>query len=164
MSRAAGTDDRSPGTDDPGPEGPIILFDGVCNLCAGAVRFIIPRDRSGRFRFAALQSEAGRRILARTGMTPPESGESPPSLVLVANGRAHVRSGAALRIAAGLGRAWPLLAVLLVIPTPLRDLAYRFVARNRYRWFGKETACDVPRIDEAWRFIDAAGIPARHSP
>ena len=164
MNRAAGTGDRSPRTDDPGPEGPIVLFDGVCNLCAGAVRFIIPRDRRGRFRFAALQSEAACRILAGAGMTAPEPGGSPESLVLVADGRAHVRSGAALRIAAGLDRGWPLLAVLLVIPAPLRDLAYRFVARNRYRWFGKETACDVPRIDEARRFIDTAGIPARHSP
>lgn len=155
MNRAAGTGDRSPRTDDPGPEGPIVLFDGVCNLCAGAVRFIIPRDRSGRFRFAALQSDAAREILEGVGAPIQEPEASPPSLVLVSEGRAHVRSGAALRIAAGLGRGWPLLVVLLVIPPPLRDLAYRFVARNRYRWFGKETACDVPRIDEAWRFIDA---------
>ena len=136
-------------------DGPIVLFDGVCNLCAGAVRFIIPRDRRARFRFAALQSDAAREILEWVGAPIPEPEASPPSLVLVANGRAHVRSGAALRIAAGLDRGWPLLAVFLVIPAPLRDLAYRFVARNRYRWFGKETACDVPRIDETWRFIDA---------
>ena len=154
MNRVAGTDDRSLGTDDLGPEDPIVLFDGVCNLCAGAVRFIIPRDRSGRFRFAALQSEAGRRILAETGMTAPEPRGSPESLVLVANERAHVRSGAALRIAAGLDGGWPVLAVFLIIPAPLRDPAYRFVARNRYSWFGKGTACDVPRIDEARRFID----------
>ena len=164
MNQAAGTGDRSPRTDDASPEGPVVLFDGVCNLCAGAVRFIIPRDRRGRFRFAALQSDAAREILEEVGAPIPEPAASPPSLVLVANGRAHVRSGAALRIAAGLDRGWPLLAVFLVIPAPLRDLAYGFVARNRYRWFGKETACDVPRIDEARRFIDTAGIPARHSP
>ena len=164
MNPAAGTDDRSPGTDDPSPEGPIVLFDGVCNLCAGAVRFIIPRDRSGRFRFASLQSDAAREILEGVGAPIPEPEASPPSLVLVSEGRAHVRSGAALRIAVGLDRGWPVLAALLVIPAPLRDLAYRFVARNRYRWFGKETACDVPRIDEGWRFIDTTGIPARRSP
>ncbi|WP_419950054.1 thiol-disulfide oxidoreductase DCC family protein [Candidatus Palauibacter sp.] len=140
---------------DPNLEGPIVLFDGVCNLCAGAVRFIIPRDRPGRFRFASLQSEAGQRILTAVGVEAPEPGEAPRSLVLVANGRAYLRSGGALRIAAGLGRAWPLAAVLLVIPSPLRDLAYRFVARNRYRWFGKHTACSLPRAAENWRFLDA---------
>ena len=137
-------------------EGPIVLFDGVCNLCAGAVRFIIPRDRRGRFRFAALQSEAGRRILAGIGVEAPEPGETPRSLVLVANGRAYLRSAAALRIAARLDRGWRLASVFLVVPGPLRDLVYRFVARNRYRWFGRETACDLPRAEEAWRFLDAA--------
>ncbi|MDE2661472.1 MAG: DCC1-like thiol-disulfide oxidoreductase family protein [Gemmatimonadota bacterium] len=162
MNQAAGTGDRGPRTDDPGPEGPIVLFDGVCNLCAGAVRFIIRRDRRGRFRFAALQSDVGRRFLAGNGVEtpgpgepPPEAAEPPESLVLVANGRTYARSGAALRIAAGLDRAWPLAAVLLVIPAPLRDLVYRFVARNRYRWFGKQTACELPRTDESWRFLDA---------
>ena len=155
MNQAAGTGDRSPRTDDPGPEGPVVLFDGVCNLCAGAVRFIIPRDRRGRFRFAALQSHAARRILASAGAPRPKAGEPPASLMLVANGRTHVRSGAALRIAAGLDGGWPLLAVFLVIPAPLRNLAYRFVARNRYRWFGKETACELPRNEESRRFVDA---------
>ena len=134
-------------------DGPVVLFDGVCNLCAGAVRFIIPRDRRGRFRFASLQSEAGRRILAATGVQLPKSGEAPESLVLVADGRAHLRSGAALRIAAGLDGAWPLAAALLLIPAPLRDGAYRLVARNRQRWFG-HAAREVPPTDESWRFLD----------
>ena len=139
----------------PSVDGPVILFDGVCNLCAGAVRFIIRRDARGRFRFASLQSHAGRRILAAAGVEPAEHDRAPRSLVLVANGKTYARSGAALRIAAGLGRGWPLAASLLVIPTPLRDLAYRFVARNRYRWFGKDTACELPRRGERWRFLDA---------
>lgn len=140
---------------DPNFESPIVLFDGVCNLCAGAVRFIIRRDRRGRFRFAALQSDAGRRILAAAGVDPPGSGEPPRSLILFARGKVYRGSTAALLILAGLGRAWPFVAALLVIPAPLRNLVYRFVARNRYRWFGKETACELPRNDESWRFIDA---------
>ena len=68
----------------------------------------------------------------------------------------HVRSSAALRVATKLGGAWPLLAVFLVVPRPLRDLVYRWVARNRYRWFGKKDACYVPATDESWRFLDAA--------
>lgn len=154
MNPAAGTDDPSPGTDDPSLDGPIILFDGVCNLCAGAVRFIIPRDRRGRFRFAALQSGTGQRMLAEAGIEAAEPGEAPGSLVLVADGKAYLRSAAALRIARGLDRAWPLASALLLIPTPLRDLAYRFVARNRYRWFGRHTACEVPRTTERGRFLD----------
>ena len=136
-------------------EGPIVLFDGVCNLCAGAVRFIIPRDRRGRFRFASLQSETGRRVLTGLGAEGPDPDEPPQSLVLVANGRVYRRSGAALRIGAGLDRGWPLVAAFLVVPAPLRDLAYRVVARHRYRWFGKTTACDLPRDEEGWRFLDA---------
>lgn len=147
---------------DPNPEGPLegplVLFDGVCNLCAGAVRFIIRRDRRGhrtRFRFAALQSDVGRRILAEAGTPVPEAGEPPESLILVADGHIHARSGAALRIAARLDGGWPLLAIFLLIPAPLRDLVYRFVARNRYRWFGRKTACELPPADESWRFLDA---------
>ena len=136
-------------------EGPIVLFDGVCNLCASTVRSIIRRDSRGRFRLASLQSDAGRRILAGAGAPPPEAGAAPASLILVANGRTYMRSGAVLRIAAGLDAGWPLLAVFLVIPAPLRDLAYRFVARNRYRWFGRKTACELPPTDEGWRFLDA---------
>ncbi|WP_419933901.1 thiol-disulfide oxidoreductase DCC family protein [Candidatus Palauibacter sp.] len=146
-------------------EGPIVLFDGVCNLCAGTVRFIIPRDRRGRFRFASLQSEAGRRVLLGLGAEGPDPDEPPQSLVLVANGRVYRRSRAALRIAAGLDRGWPLVAVFLVVPAPLRDLAYRFVARNRYRWFGRKTACELPQTGESWRFLDAEDARnARHAP
>ena len=141
---------------DPGFEGrPIVLFDGVCNLCAGAVRFIIRRDRRARFRFAALQSEAARRILAATGVETRGPGEPPRSLVLFAGGKVYRGSTAALLILAGLGRAWPFVATLLVIPAPLRNVVYRFVARNRYRWFGRKSVCEVPPTDESWRFLDA---------
>ena len=138
-------------------EAPIVLFDGVCNLCAGAVRFIIRRDRRGRFRFASLQSDVGPRILTAAKVDTPGPGEPPRSLILFAGGKVYRGSTAALLILAGLGRAWPFVATLLIIPAPLRNLAYRFVARNRYRWFGKETACELPRDDESWRFIDNAG-------
>ena len=144
---------------DPDSEGLIVLFDGVCHLCAGTVRFIISRDRRGRFRFAPLASAAGRRTLAAAGAPLPETGEPPESLILVADGRTHERSGAALRIAAGLDGGWPLLAVFLVIPAPLRDLAYRFVARNRYRWFGRKSACELPPTEESWRFLDTCSKP-----
>ena len=139
------------------PEGPIVLFDGVCNLCAGAVRFVIRRDRRGRFRFAALQSDVGRRILTAARVETPGTlgpGEPPRSLILFARGKAYRSSTAALLILAGLGRAWPFVAALLVIPAPLRNFVYRFVARNRYRWFGRKTVCEIPQTNEGWRFLE----------
>ncbi len=155
------------GPADARPEGPIVLFDGVCNLCAGAVRFVIRRDRRGRFRFAALQSDAGRRILAAARVETPGTlgpGEPPRSLILFARGKVYRGSTAALLILAGLGRAWPFVATLLVIPAPLRNFVYRFVARNRYRWFGKETTCELPRNEQSRRFIDAEERAAKPSP
>lgn len=140
---------------DPGFKGPIVLFDGVCKLCAGAVRFVIRRDRRGRFRFAALQSDVGRGILTAARAETPGPGEPPRSLILFASGKVYRGSTAALLILAGLGRAWPFVATLLVIPAPLRNFVYRFVARNRYRWFGRKTVCEIPQADESWRFLDA---------
>ena len=83
------------------------------------------------------------------------AGSSPETMILLDGVRAHTRSSAALRVAAKLDQGWPLLAVFLVIPRPLRDLVYRWVAGNRYRWFGKRDACYVPEEDESWRFLDA---------
>lgn len=137
------------------PEGPVLLFDGVCNLCAGVVRFIIPRDRKGRFRFAALQSEIGGSRLRQAGLKIDLSDPANATLVLIEGGRAHLRSSAALRVATKLGGAWPLLGVFLIVPPPLRDLIYRWVSRNRYRWFGKNDACYIPESGENWRFLDA---------
>src|SRR5580693_3210477 len=115
-------------------EHPIVLFDGVCNLCNGSVNFIIDRDPRGTFRFAALQSDAARRTLEGLGRSIPDG--DPDSIVVVEGGRLYERSGAALRIARHMRGAWPLLAGLAVIPRPLRDALYRWLAARRYRWFG----------------------------
>lgn len=133
----------------PSPKTALVLFDGVCNLCQGSVQFILLRDPKGRFRFASLQSEEGRRRLTEHGLPP----ESLSSLVLIENGKAYRRSTAALRIARHLSGAWPLAAVFLIVPRPLRDLAYDFVARNRYRWFGKTESCMLPRPEWRERFL-----------
>ena len=129
--------------------GPVILFDGVCNLCSGAVRFILARDRRGRFRFAALQSDAAKSLLAGAGL--PQ--DATDSIVLLQDGRAWRRSGAALRIARGLDGAWPLLFAFIIVPRPLRDAAYDFVARRRLRWFGRRAACHVPTPELRSRFL-----------
>jgi predicted DCC family thiol-disulfide oxidoreductase YuxK len=114
----------------------IVLFDGVCNLCSRSVAFIIRHDPRGRFHFASLQSEPGRAIVQEHGRNP----EDLDSILLLESERLYDRSSAALRIARRLSWPWPLASVLVLAPRPLRDLVYRWIARNRYRWFGKMDA------------------------
>lgn len=131
----------------------LVLFDGVCNLCNGAVNFIIDRDPVGYFRFAALQSEEAAPLLARFGRPPVASATAPDSIVLIEGGRLYERSGAALRIARRLRGPWPLLYAFVAVPKPLRDAAYGWIAANRYRWFGKEDACRLPTPGLRARFL-----------
>jgi predicted DCC family thiol-disulfide oxidoreductase YuxK len=129
--------------------GPIVLFDGVCNFCNGSVNFIIDRDAARRFRFASLQSEAGQALLRSFGMRTRDF----DTIVLVENGRACTRSSAALRIARQLGGWWSLFTVLFAIPPFLRDAVYDIFASNRYRWFGKAETCRVPTPESRERFL-----------
>ncbi|WP_246369680.1 thiol-disulfide oxidoreductase DCC family protein [Saccharibacillus deserti] len=129
----------------------IVLIDGVCHFCQGAVRFIVARDPKGNFQFASLQSELGTELAGGTGFE--QSGE-PNTLVLIENGHKYVRSTAALRIARKLRFPWPLLSALLIVPRPLRDAVYRYIARNRYRWFGKDDTCPIPPPSVRKRFLD----------
>jgi len=128
---------------------PIVLYDGNCNLCAGVVQFSIRRDRRGRLKYAALQSETGRRLLAAHGL----ESSAGDTFVLIEKGKAYVRSTAALRLARHLGGAWPALSALLAVPRPLRDPLYAVVARNRYRWFGKRAQCMLMRPEHRERFL-----------
>lgn len=128
---------------------PIVLFDGVCNLCNGSVQFLLKRDPEGRFRFAALQSDAGRSLLAEHGLDP----DILSSVVLIEDGRIWKESSAALRIARHLPGAWKLLRVFAAVPRPLRDAVYRWIARNRYRWFGKTESCWLPTPELKARFL-----------
>ncbi len=130
----------------------IVLFDGVCNMCNGAVDFILQRDSAGRFKFASLQSEAAQAIYARHGRKPGDLS----TMALVEDGKIYTRSTAALRIARRLDGLWPLMYGFIVVPPILRDAIYRWVAANRYRWFGKRETCRVPTPDEQARFLDVA--------
>jgi predicted DCC family thiol-disulfide oxidoreductase YuxK len=124
----------------------VVLFDGVCNLCNGAVRFILARDPAGLFRFASLQSEAARRLLRDDGRA--------ETIVLLEAGKTYTKSTAALRIARGLRFPWPLLYAFVAVPRPLRDLVYDWVARHRYRWFGKRETCLLPTSEVRGRFVE----------
>jgi len=129
---------------------PVIIFDGVCNLCNGAVAFIINRDRSARFRFAPIQSAAANNLIARLEL----SGVKLDSIILVENSKFYIKSTAALRICRELGALWPLLYIFILVPRPIRDYFYDIVAKNRYGWFGKRERCMVPNIDIESRFLD----------
>jgi predicted DCC family thiol-disulfide oxidoreductase YuxK len=128
----------------------VVLFDGVCNFCNGTVKFIIARDPHAYFGFAALQSPTARRLLERCA-SPPRAADS---LVLVEQGKCYTRSTAALGIVRRLRRPWCLLYGLIVVPRPIRDALYDWLARNRYRWFGKRDECLVPDTDTRSRFLD----------
>jgi predicted DCC family thiol-disulfide oxidoreductase YuxK len=132
------------------PSHPLILFDGVCNLCNGFVQFVVARDPGGRFHFGALQSAAARRILELHDAPDP----LPDAFALVEGGALHWRSTAVLHIARHLTFPWPLAYVLIAVPRPLRDGVYAFVARNRYRWFGRRDQCPVPTPELRSRFLD----------
>lgn len=131
----------------------IILFDGVCNLCSGVVRFVIARDPHARFRFAALQSDAARRACAEVGAMPPAAVD-PDTIIVIADGRALERSDAALAIASRLPFPWPMFGVFRILPRALRDWLYRLVAKNRYRWFGKSETCMMPTPELRARFLE----------
>ena len=139
--------------------GPLILFDGVCNLCNTAVQWVIARDQRATFRFASVQSAAARAAIEeRIGAD--AAARLPDSIVLLDERGLHTRSTAALRIAAKLGFPWSLAAIWFVLPRFLRDPVYDFIARRRYRWFGKKDACMVPSPELRARFLDANEPPA----
>ena len=129
---------------------PILLFDGVCNLCNGFVQFVIKRDPEGIFRFTALQSKAGQELL--TAHQQEKSNLS--TVILIENGRVYTHSDVALRVATRLGGAWSFFSVFSIIPRSFRDRIYNWIAQNRYRWFGKKEQCMIPTPDIKARFLD----------
>ncbi|WP_397299353.1 thiol-disulfide oxidoreductase DCC family protein [Nonlabens ulvanivorans] len=127
----------------------VILFDGVCNLCNGAVTFIIKRDRKNHFRFAALESDIGVLYLKKHNIDP----EEVDSIVLIRGERAYVKASAALRIAQKLSGLWPLLYILIIIPKFISNTIYDYIARNRYKWFGKQESCMIPTEELRDKFL-----------
>lgn len=131
------------------PPNAVVLFDGVCNVCNATVNFIIDRDTAGHFHFAALQSDAAKTYL-KHGNLPSDFLEG---VVLWEDGRCFTRSTAVLRILRGLGGIWVLPYALMIVPSAVRDAAYDWFIRRRYRWFGKRDTCRVPTPDVQARFL-----------
>ena len=127
----------------------VVLFDGVCHLCDGAVRFIIKREKIAKLWFAPLQSDNGKFYLQKYGY--PENYLD--GLVLIENKRAYDRSSAVLLISRKLKFPWNLFFPLVIVPKPLRDLIYQWIACLRYRFFGKKEACTLPQVEDRARFL-----------
>ncbi|MFM2032504.1 MAG: hypothetical protein RLZZ297_1269 [Chloroflexota bacterium] len=127
----------------------ILLFDGVCNLCAGVVRWVLPRDPAGVVAFASLQSPIGGELCTQHGISATALG----SVVLIHQGRAYVESDAVLVLIGLLPGPLRVFAGLRVVPRGLRDMVYRWVARNRYRWFGQSESCMLAQPGYRERFL-----------
>ena len=130
-------------------EHPIVLVDGVCHFCQGVTKWIIKRDPKGKYHFASLQSDVAKRLLQQ-GRLPVDRMDT---FVLIEDGKYYTRSTAALKLAKGLKFPYPLLYGFVIIPRPLRDAVYGVIARNRYRWFGKDETCMLPSPDIKDRFL-----------
>jgi len=128
---------------------PVILFDGVCNLCNGFVQFVIRNDKKNKFRFASLQSDSAKKLLEPFHFPLDEL----KTIVLVEDGKIYLRSRAVIRIASQLDGAWKLSAMLYIFPSFLSDAVYNLVSKYRYRLFGKQESCMIPTPDLKSRFI-----------
>lgn len=128
---------------------PVLLFDGVCNLCNGAVQFVIKNDPEGHIKFAALQSQTGQKILKEAGM----DARHFTSLVWVEEGKISTKSTAALHVARYL-KWWRWASIFFIVPRPLRDIVYDVIARNRYRLWGKKESCMLPTAELKSRFLE----------
>ena len=136
------------------PASAVIVFDGVCVLCNGWVGFLLRHDHQQRYRFAAMQGDSGRALLAAHGLDP----DDPSSFLLIeydigAAPRIATDTDAMRRVLIGLGGAWRLAVLFALLPRWMRDPLYRAVARNRYRWFGRHDVCMVPDPAQAYRFL-----------
>lgn len=129
---------------------PVILFDGICNLCTSSVQFVIKHDTRHIFRFASLQGKKGQQLLQANAMHVTDLN----SFILYENGKIYTRSSAALRVSKKLNGLWPLLYLFIIVPPFIRNSVYNFISKNRYRWFGKKEICWLPDTHISNLFFD----------
>ncbi|WP_413533867.1 thiol-disulfide oxidoreductase DCC family protein [Empedobacter brevis] len=128
----------------------IILFDGICNLCNQSVQFVIEHDKKNQFQFASLQSDFGQNFLKENNINATQF----DSVVFIEDDKFYTKSSAALKIAKYLDGIISWLTIFMIIPKPLRDLVYSLIAKNRYRWFGKQESCWLPTPELKAKFLD----------
>jgi predicted DCC family thiol-disulfide oxidoreductase YuxK len=126
-----------------------VLFDGICNFCNSSVNFIIDRDYKDRFRFAALQSGKGIKLMNKFGL----DSENLKTIILIEDDKYYTKTTAALRIVKHLRGIWKFFYVLIIIPPFIRNIAYSIIAKYRYRWFGKKDVCRIPLQEEKEKFL-----------
>jgi len=127
----------------------IILFDGVCNLCNASVNFVIQRDKNDVFRFAALQSDIGKKNISEFNINPLDT----DSIILIDGNKCYIKSTAALYITKSLSGAYPLLFGFIIVPRFIRNWVYDYVAKNRYKWYGKKESCMIPTKELKEKFL-----------
>lgn len=128
----------------------IVLFDGVCNFCDSSVQFILKKERKPILKFASLQSETGQKLVKHYELDK----KGIDSIVYISNGKARIKSTAALYLAKRLNGAYPLLFGFIIVPAFIRNWLYDWIARNRYKWFGKKDSCMIPSKEIRERFVD----------
>ena len=128
---------------------PLILFDGVCNLCTGSVQFVLKRDKEKKFTFASLQSTTGQKLLAQFNLP----NNTFNSFILYQDGKVYTRSTAALKMFQQL-RGWKWVKIFWIVPKFIRDGVYNLIARNRYKWFGQKSECWLPTPELKERFLE----------
>lgn len=131
-------------------QSPIIFFDGVCNLCNNFVQLIIRNDRQEKFLFSPIQSDFARKFLLENKF----NGQDSDSVILFIDGSFYTKSNAALRIAKSMNGLWPLFWIFIIIPSPIRNWVYDFIARNRLKWFGTRNECMIPSSQNKKRFLN----------
>ena len=126
-----------------------MLFDGICNLCNTSVTFVIQRDKKDLFRFAALQDPVGQQLIEKYQIDSSKT----DSIILIEDDKAYVKSTAALKVARHLGGAYPLLYGFMIVPNFIRNWVYDYVAKNRYKWYGKKDSCMIPTPELKSKFL-----------
>lgn len=127
----------------------IILFDGVCNLCNSTVQFIIKRDHKAKFHFASLQSAAGQSLLHKFNLPANDF----QSFIYIKGDTYYSRSSGAINVMKDLGHIWQLAYIFIIIPPFIRDFVYNFIAKNRYKMFGRQESCMIPTLEIKQRFL-----------
>ena len=126
------------------------MFDGICNLCNQSVQFVIEHDKKNQFRFASLQSDFGQNFLKENNLDATQF----DSVVFIEDDKFYTKSSAALKISKYLDGITSWLTIFMIVPKPLRDVVYSFIAKNRYRWFGKQESCWLPTPELEAKFLD----------